>query len=115
MNQIKIKFLGLGYNEFYQANVEIYDDNACLVYEGLTYNSIIEICLKKNKIYRLKAISSNEKINVYFYVSSVDTYIFAFNRSKLNMIKDRIITFLLTDYHYDNLPIGKGELYLWQR
>lgn len=108
----EIKFLGLGYNEFYQAKIKICDLNNNKIFEGKTYNGKIKICLKENNIYKLKAVSLNEKINTYFYVSKKDIYVFAFDRTKIPI--NRIITFLLTDYYY-NLPIGKGELYLWQK
>ena len=113
--EIEIKFLGLGYNKFYQANIWIYDSNNNLVYKGKTYNSKINICLKKNKLYKLKATSLNENINTCFYVSNLDSYIFIFDRAKNTIRQNRKITFLLTDYYYNNLPIEKGELYLWQK
>ena len=111
----KIKFLGLGYNDYYQANIKIYDLNNKLIYEGKTYNSEIIIHLKKNKLYKLNATSLCETIKVCFYVSNIDEYVFAFDRVKININSMRNITFLLTDYYYNNLPIEKGELYLWQR
>lgn len=112
MKKVKLKFLGLGYNEFYQANVMIYDFSDNLIYEGITYNGELEICLDANEVYKINAYSLNEIINTYFYVSNLDNYIFIFDRAKF--IKPRKIIFSLIDYHY-NLPIEKGELYLWQK
>lgn len=112
MKEIKLKFLGLGYNEFYQANIVIYDSSDNLIYEGITYNGELEICLDANEAYKINAYSLNEIINTYFYVSNLDNYIFIFDRAKF--IKNQKIIFLLTDYYY-NLPIEKGELYLWQK
>ena len=107
MKDINIKFLGLGYNDFYQAYIEIYDLDNNLIYKGYTYNGKLIISLCKNKIYKLKAKSLNETMCVYLY--NKDNYVFIFNRAKFNY--SRIITFLLTDYYY-NLPIEKGEIYV---
>lgn len=103
--KVKLFFLGLGYKNYNQANVKIYDCNN-LIYEGLTYNNILELCLEKDKIYTLKAISNNRIIYTNFYTNR-DSYIFNFNNL------DNSITFILKDdYGY---PIERGELILWQK
>lgn len=112
MKEVIIRFLGLGYNEFWQADVDIYDVNNFLIFSGVTYNSRIVLCLARNRLYRLRAKSLNDIIDVYFYVLNDDEYVFIFNRSFFKY--GRTITFLLTDYYY-NLPIEKGNLYLWQK
>ena len=108
MKNIKIKFYGLGFNDINQAKVFIYDLFGNIIYEGITYNNEINICIKEKDIYRIIAISSCSKIINNFYVGNNDYYCFSFYR----IIKNTPITFLLTDYYYNNLPIEKGELIL---
>ena len=110
---ITLNFLGLGYNNINQADVLIYDDCNNLVYNKKTYNNKLNICLKNNKIYRVVAISLNDRITTTIYINC-NNYCFRFNRSIINENPDSI-TFLLTDYYYDNLPIERGEIILWQR
>lgn len=89
------------------AYVNIYDCNN-LVFEGVTCNNKIELCLEECKAYRLEAISNNIKLVTSFYVNCNNIYRFSFINNDNNPI-----TFLLTDYYY-NLPIERGELLLWQ-
>lgn len=110
---ITLNFLGLGYNNINQADVLIYDEFNNLVYNKKTYNNKLNICLKRNKIYRVEALSLNDRIDTNIYINS-SNYCFRFNRSIINEDSDSI-TFLLTDYYYDNLPIERGEIILWQR
>lgn len=110
---ITLNFLGLGYNNINQADVLIYDDCNNLVYTKKTYNNKLNICLKKNKVYRVVAFSLNDRISTTIYINN-NNYCFRFNRSIINENSDSI-TFLLTDYYYDNLPIERGEIILWQR
>lgn len=112
MKEIKLKFIGLGYSNFYQAGVKIYNNNI-LVYKGKTYNNELIICLNVNTLYKLVAISMDEVVETYFYVSSDYEYVFAFNRGTYKA-NNRSITFLLTDYYY-NLPIERGEMILWPK
>ena len=110
---ITLNFLGLGYNNINQADVLIYDEFNNLVYNKKTYNNKLNICLKKNKVYRVVAFSLNDRISTSIYINN-NNYCFRFNRSIINENSDSI-TFLLTDYYYDNLPIERGEIILWQR
>ena len=110
---ITLNFLGLGYNNINQADVLIYDEFNNLVYNKKTYNNKLNICLKKNKVYRVVAFSLNDRISTTIYINN-NNYCFRFNRSIINENSDSI-TFLLTDYYYDNLPIERGEIILWQR
>ena len=114
MKEVKLKFYGLGINDNYQAKIFIYDTCGNLVYEGYTYNGILIICLDINQKYKLIASSCGDVINTYFYVNCNYEYLFFFRRSLLE-INNNSINLLLTDYYYDNLPIEKGELILWQR
>ena len=113
MKEVKLKLYGLGINNNYQAKVFIYDSYNNLIYEGYTYNGYLIISLNINQRYKLVASSLNEYINTYFYINDNYEYIFFFKRSLLNTNNN--ITLILTDYYYDNLPISKGELILWQR
>ena len=111
MNEITLIFIGTGYKERYQSYIEIYDLNNKLIYEGYTYNGCISICLKNNTYYKIKAILDNDILNGVIYTNQT-IYKFIFNRSYIPI---NITTFIVTDYNYNNLPIEKGELILWQR
>lgn len=107
MKKIKIVFNGL---DFYEAYIFIYDCNNNLLFEGLTCNHKIEVCLEEYNVYKIKAITNNTKLVTSFYINCNSTYRFSF----VNSIQNNPITFLLTDYYYD-LPIERGELLLWQK
>lgn len=108
---IKIfKFIGAGYKNNYQVKVEIYDKNK-KIFEGTTYNGIIKIDLKENKIYKLKAIFLNETINTNIYITKKCKYTFIFTHIIFN---PETITISLVDLYY-NLPIERGEMTLWQK
>ena len=109
---INIKFLNVGYNNFYQVNLRIIDENNNIIFEGKTYNGMINICLIPYKKYKMIANFFNERLEQYFYVCN-NNYIFSFNNSINKNYNSRTITFLLNDYYY-NLPIEKGEILLWQ-
>lgn len=113
MKEVKLKFYGLGINDNYQAKISIYDSYDNLVYEGYTYDGYLIICLEANKSYKLIAKSCGEVIITKFYINKNYEYLFFFGRSLFIPIRN--ITLLLTDYYYDNLPISKGELILWQK
>ncbi len=118
MQNIILRFYGLGYDNINQANVLIYDKNNCLIVNKKTYNNKLNLCLKTNQKYKLIAKSNFGTINTYFYVNNyLNTYSFIFNYALINQNYKRssIITFLLTDYYYNNLPIERGNLLLWQR
>ena len=108
MKKITLNFIGLGYNEHNQANVKIYDkDN--LIVNRKTYNNKLNVCFKTNKVYKLIAKSCRGIIYACFYVNeSNNCYTFTFCNCSTN--RPRIITFLLTDSNYRNLPIEKGEI-----
>ena len=104
--KIILKFLGTGYYDYYQAYVKIYDSQNNLLYQGSSFNGIIELCLKKGA-YRIMVILGNQKIITTFYVNNHKKIIFNLNQT----INDNLITFQLTDYNYRNLPIMKGEMF----
>ena len=103
------KFYGLGYDNYYQACVYIYDSFNNLVYSGQTYNGKLEVCLKANARYKVVATFFGEVL-VRYICGNLCSYIFIFNHA---ILQNQSITFILTDYFY-NLPIGRGELLLWQ-
>ena len=106
----KLKFYGLGYNDINQAYIKIYDKNS-LIYCGKTYNNELKVDLKECKIYKLIAKSNSEILTAYFYVTDRYEYSFVFNSI---IYINNPITFLLTDYYYNNLPIERGEIILWK-
>ena len=107
--EVEFIFKGLGINNKNQANILLYDEFNNLIYDGQTYNGILNICLKKG-LYKLIANTCNERIEKYIYINN-NKYVFYFKRSIIN---NNSITLILTDYYY-NLPIEKGELIIWQK
>lgn len=105
MQKIVFNILGV-YSQFYQANVKIFHNNK-LIKEGFTCNGKITFCLEKNCGYKVIVTVCNKKV-----VRSIYTSINYFNiniNDNCN-VRNRIITFLLTDLNYYNLPIEKGEI-----
>ena len=110
MKDVTLKFIGTGYNGINEAQVKIYSDNE-MIWKGNTYNGRVNCKLKNRCFYRLIAQTKYAKINKYFYINDNNTYIFSFYYCiQNNSPVSRLITFRLTDYYYDNLPISKGEL-----
>ena len=105
--KIKIKFIGVGYNNFYQVDVAIYDKDMNKVFKGKTYNGELDVYLNKNEVYIMKA-NFNGQVLCSPLIILDGNYIFSFVKN------NRTVTFLLTDYYY-NLPIEKGEIILWQK
>ena len=114
LKEIEIKILGTGINNAYQACVSIYNSCGELVYEGLTYNGCV--CVNLNVcdgyIIAIKGCGINKR--EVFYVNPYTTC-YTFNNYELESSLQDIVTFQLTDFNYDNLPIMKGEITLWQR
>ena len=110
MRNVILKFLGVGYNDYYQADVIVYNKFGNSVFNGQTYNGEINILLNTNQLYLLKATFLNYCICKCFIVKDKCKYVFCFNN-----ILPNTTTFLLTDYYYYNLPIETGELRLWQK
>ncbi len=92
----------------YYVKVIIMNSNGNIIYNDYTYNGKVNVCLDVNQIYKVIGISCGEIININIYIDSKhNNYLLYFPRS----IKvDHIITFLLTDSYYENLPIERGEL-----
>ena len=102
-----IKFIGTGYNNHYQAHIKILNKNI-LVYEGITYNGEINICLEEGIIYKIEVYFIKKEI-YYLYISKNKKYTFVLDNALY-----KTITISLVDFYY-NLPIEKGEMILWQR
>ena len=118
MKKITLRFIGVGYDNLYQAIVEIYNSKQKLIYKGKTYNGSIKICLKTNDYYCIKAYFLNEYIDTIIYVNNYkNDYILIFDHSIININnrETNTVTFLLTDSYYKNLKIEKGELIIWQK
>jgi len=103
-----LRFIGTGYNNNYQAKIKIYSNNK-KIFEGITYNGIIKLDLKEG-IYKIEAYFLNEKICRNIYITKKCKYTFIFTHALVN----RTITISLVDLYY-NLPIERGEMFLWQR
>ena len=113
MKEILLKYIGAGYNNEYQLEINIYDLNNNLVYSGTTYNGSINVCLRTNQYYKVQANANNEILNSVIYVNCTrDIYTFVLTSSY--MVINNITTFILKDYNY-NLPIEKGEIILWKK
>ncbi len=114
MKRIKIIFSGVGCSSRYQVFVKIYDVNNILVFSGYTHKGFIIAELEVGEVYSIIATSYNDKLSGSFYLSkNKDKYYFVLP-SSIHEDNLNTITFLLTDYNYDNLPIERGELILWQ-
>ncbi len=112
MKNITIQFMGLGFNDLFQAHIYLYDENHSLLLEDKTYDRKIQLCLDPFKGYQMIAISGNEVLRIRFYVDcNREKYTFFFPRS-LYERQETIVTFHLTDFYYPNLPIEKGEIIL---
>ena len=114
IHNIVLKFIGTGLDNKYQACVNIYDTCNNLIYKNKTYNGTLNVCLKNNTLYKIKADLCSEQLNTFFYVTNnCDKYVFIFNRCILNnnTPKLKTITFLLNDANYFNLPIEKGLMF----
>ena len=99
----------LGYKNYNQADVIIYDECNNIIYNQKTYNGRITISLNKYNYYKLKAKISNDIIFAYF--KPKEKLYLSFNK-ECNC--KNIVTFILTDYYY-NMPIEKGLITLWQK
>ena len=104
---ITLKFIGAGYQNYHQVYLKIFDNLNNLVYKNYTYSGKITLLLRKNNVYKIYAKLNNQLIITPIYILDQNTFVFNFNQ----LINKRFITFLLTDYNYDNLPIMKGEIF----
>ena len=110
-----IKYVGAGYQDYFQPYIEIYNKYNECIYSGYTYNGKITVCLKIGTYYKIKAFLNGQIINNVFYTNYYQkSYSFVLTHT-LKRQNQNNITFLLTDKNYFNLPISKGELILWQK
>lgn len=100
-----LRFIGTGYNNFYQAYIKIFNDE--LVYEGKTYNGKINVCLKEG-LYKIEVYFLKKQI-FYLFISKNKTYTLILDNALY-----KTITISLVDFYY-NLPIERGEIILWPR
>ena len=106
--RIKLRFIGTGINDFYQARVKIYDKNHNLLKDGYTYNGLIYFTAHNKEIYIIKVNFINIIINIPLYINNKCKYEFYLSNNRKTEFN--LITFLLTDSNYLNLPIKKGEI-----
>ena len=103
IKNISIKINGLSCRDL----ISIYDD--CMLIYQSNYKGLINICLDKNKVYKI-LINTSRGSYLYSFIVSSST-----ERLIFNIPNNNIITFKLTDSNYLNLPIERGELLLWQK
>ena len=110
--KIVIKFVGVGVGDNYQARVKVLDSCKRIVFDGFSSNGVLVLCLNEGEYYFLEACCLGEIINKTFYVNGINKeYVFAFGYAMIcGSNNSRSITFLLSDYYYNNLPIEKGEI-----
>ena len=112
MKNVTIRLLGVG-NSIFQPEVVIYDDSGCIVYSGCAYNGMVHVMLCCNKCYKVVVKSCLAQCITIIYIGKPTVY--SINLNSCCQINRRIITFLLSDENYSNLPIEKGQVILWQR
>lgn len=111
MKNIDIIIIGLGYGCYNQAKIKVYDECNHLVGSKTTYNGRTSFCLKKYSTYHIKVCYRGGIINRCIYVYNSNYYAIQLRSSLMgNNIIRRPITFLLTDYNYNNLKIERGDL-----
>lgn len=110
-----IKILGMGYQDKYQSNVIICDQFDNVIFNGCTYNGIINLCLNKGEIYKIKANSYRGNFNKVFIAGDNCNIYLSYNICMNVTNGPNATTFILTDANYEGLPIKEGEIYLWQQ
>ena len=110
MKNIEIILIGLGYGNNNQARINIYDECNRLVGSKKTYNGRASFCLKKYSTYHIKVCYKGCIINRCIYVYNSNYYAIQLRSSLIRNDIRRPITFLLTDYNYNNLKIERGKL-----
>lgn len=110
-----IKILGMGYQDKYQSNVIICDQCDNVIFNGCTYNGVINLCLNKGEVYKIKANSYRGNFNKVFIAGDNCNIYLSYNVCMNNVSNTNTATFILTDANYEGLPIMEGEIYLWQQ
>ena len=113
MKNVLLLFNGTGFNDCMQANVQIYDLCGNKICESNTYNGKLMVGLKINNFYVVKANVLGNVISNTIYINDCNKFCFSFPWVFIKNM--RTITFVLTDSYYFNLPIGEGEILLWQK
>lgn len=106
-----IKKISLIFEEAYPLYIKIYNPDNKLIYDNIVNNGKLLLYLNECLAYRIIVISPVVILKTSFYVNHCNKYYFKMNNNSL----ERTITFLLTDANYNNLPIERGVMYLWQR
>jgi len=110
MINICLKFYNVGYNHYDQVKIIILDKCNNKIFEGKTYNGLINVRLKCYQTYKIICYYCNKTICTSIYPNpNYINYFFNFNT------QNNIITLLLKDKNYKNLLIEKGKLILWQK
>lgn len=110
-----IKILGMGYQDKYQSNVIICDMCDNVIFNGCTYNGMINLCLNKGELYKIKANSYRGNFNKVFIAGDNSNIYLSYNVCMNNVRNSNLSTFILTDENYEGLPIMEGEIILSQQ
>ena len=103
----------MGYDNYNQGEVSIYDINHNLLVKENSFNGKIKTCLQTNKYYFIKVSFKGSLIHQLVFINNKQTkYYFVMYTI---ILCNRVVTFLLTDSNYANLPISKGKVILWQK
>ena len=110
MKEVKIKFIDAGINDKFQYYVTVYDNNGNIYFDDYTFNGLICFNVKVNTYLNVLVSSFRGMMKKGIVICNNDTYILFYDSS---IIKNKkLITFILTDANYFDLPIEEGELYL---
>ena len=111
MKKIKLRWNGLGWKNQFQADVFLYDEKGCLLFQGRTISGECYIWIQPEKVYKVLSISEGEFFQKVFYVDKCKSvYTFSFSQSIYQKESTHLYTFHLTDFYYPDLPIEKGEI-----
>ena len=96
--------------------IKIYDLDGHIVYDKVVCNNSFNVCLKTHCCYKIIIKTKYDYLCKTIYVKNQNCiYLFFDNALFIYNQNSNRITFYLTDYNYENLPIEKGEMIIWQK
>ena len=120
MRKIKIKCSVSNDINIYRFHIMIYNSNHKLIFDKFT-NKFGEVIFKAPYFGIYKIVITSEKyfvsnkICTNFLVNNRGCNILLFTFQKQNFNNYRLVTFKLTDKHYKDLKVQKGDSILWQK